>query len=427
MKDNKKRRSLTIKGTPIINISEEVHKKIEYLCEHINTVEWSGLLFYTANGNITTPDSLLIDIKDIYLMDIGTGAATAFNYDSEVIADAFIAHPEYIENEYRMGLIHSHVNMGVFFSGEDISELEDNVDNYDYYLSLVVNNKMNKVAKIVFPGKEQKETKFKRSFKDILKNIINIDSTETEEVDIMFTIDCTVISDVVIKNTMEEYDERIKNIKAAKVKTTPKITPYFDGYGSKYSRGYDYDRDSFTDYKNESPFTNKNYKGGVSGNTFNSYLKETEKYTPSPTVPGTLERQNYTKAYPTTEKFIKLLVGIKEEDSLDKGILEISEQYNDLNSDDLRELIEISLTDSLDPNDDFEMELFKLYYQATGKLVVAPKTTSVEEFKTYVVATVDYLDSYKRKLPLKDRSSRMVIETLNNFLEDFVELDKTMQ
>ena len=39
--------------------------------------------------------------------------------------------------------------MGVFFSGVDIKELEDNAKSHNFYLSLVVNNKMETVAKVI--------------------------------------------------------------------------------------------------------------------------------------------------------------------------------------------------------------------------------------------------------------------------------------
>lgn len=48
---------------------------------------------------------------------------------------------EHLE-ECRIGHIHSHNTMGVFFSGTDWGELEDNAPNHNYYLSLIVNNFM---------------------------------------------------------------------------------------------------------------------------------------------------------------------------------------------------------------------------------------------------------------------------------------------
>lgn len=49
-------------------------------------------------------------------------------------------------------LIHSHNTFGVFFSGTDMEELEDNAPCYNFYLSLIVNNALDFEAKIAFIG-----------------------------------------------------------------------------------------------------------------------------------------------------------------------------------------------------------------------------------------------------------------------------------
>src|SRR5690606_24878523 len=47
-------------------------------------------------------------------------------------------------------LIHSHNNMKVFFSVTDMAELDDNSPSHNFYLSLIVNNVMDFMAKISF-------------------------------------------------------------------------------------------------------------------------------------------------------------------------------------------------------------------------------------------------------------------------------------
>jgi hypothetical protein len=50
-------------------------------------------------------------------------------------------------------LIHSHNVMKAYFSGTDMSEINDNSEFHNYYLSIVVNNALDIVGKIGFRGK----------------------------------------------------------------------------------------------------------------------------------------------------------------------------------------------------------------------------------------------------------------------------------
>lgn len=87
-------------------IPEEVENKIRHLCNRIYSVEWSGILFYSSQGNFED-GSLVLTCKDIYVMDIGSSAFTEFDMAPEVMTYA-------VENDlldYQQGLIHSHNNM----------------------------------------------------------------------------------------------------------------------------------------------------------------------------------------------------------------------------------------------------------------------------------------------------------------------------
>ena len=108
-----------------------------------------------------------LELVDILLMDKGSQSYTAYTFDASVI--------EHMENnpeleECKMGHIHSHNTMSVFFSGTDMSELEDNSPNHNYYLSLIVNNFMDFCAKVCFIAQAENET-----FSFIAKDEIDID------------------------------------------------------------------------------------------------------------------------------------------------------------------------------------------------------------------------------------------------------------
>lgn len=135
----------------------EVLHQIQYLCKNIPKVEWSGALFYTTEGSIEKPGTFKITLKTILPLDMGSAAYTEYHLD-----DRFI---DFIEEDFeercnwKLGHIHSHNVMGVFFSGTDMAELNDNAPAHNFYLSLIVNNYMDFVAKVAFIGEAKRDIK----------------------------------------------------------------------------------------------------------------------------------------------------------------------------------------------------------------------------------------------------------------------------
>lgn len=119
-------------------------EQIKYLCSRISKVEWSGILFYTVKGDIEK-ENLDMVAEFIYPMSKDSSAYTSFNYDENVMK-FMMGNPETMG--MRQGLIHSHNSMGSFFSQTDMSELCDNAKNHQFYLSLIVNNAMDFVARV---------------------------------------------------------------------------------------------------------------------------------------------------------------------------------------------------------------------------------------------------------------------------------------
>lgn len=204
-------------NTPQLHISEEVNNKIKYICSKISNVEWSGVLVYKSEGDLNDINNLSMKVIDIYVMDIGSSAHTSFEYDPIDIATAFEQNPDWIENEYRLGLIHSHVNMGVFFSGTDISELQDNAKNYDYYLSLITNNMNQFVAKIAFVGEEEIVTKKKLSIFNSIKGVLKSKEYDEEinKEEVVFTCNVDIDKEGFTVN-FNDIDSRINSIKSKK-------------------------------------------------------------------------------------------------------------------------------------------------------------------------------------------------------------------
>lgn len=135
----------------------EVLHQIQYLCRHIPKVEWSGALFYTIEGSIKDPSTFKIILKTILPLDMGSTTYTEYNLD-----DRFL---DFIEEDFeerctwKLGHIHSHNTMAVFFSGTDMAELNDNAPSHNFYLSLIVNNYMDFMAKVAFTAGAKKDIK----------------------------------------------------------------------------------------------------------------------------------------------------------------------------------------------------------------------------------------------------------------------------
>lgn len=226
----KKLEVLEVKEKATLYLTESVVDKIKYLCNKIDTVEWSGTMFYKIlEGDIQHPESLVMEAVDIFPQDKGSAAHTQFKVD-ESIMDLYDAKPEL--EDCRWGISHSHNTMSVFFSGTDMSELEDNCPSYDFYLSLIVNNKFETCAKIAVYAKQNIETKQKSSLqiRGIDGNPIVIDTSkdEAKEQEIMITINVNVIPRKKIiddKFFIDRVDEIIR------IADTPK-TPVYTGFSN---------------------------------------------------------------------------------------------------------------------------------------------------------------------------------------------------
>ncbi len=143
-----------------LHLPKIITDKISFLCSAISREEWSGILFYTVEGSMKN-FSLSMTVQDILPMDKGTSTFTGFDLDNRFI-DYLIANPEAMN--WKVGLIHSHNTMAVFFSGTDIQELHDNAKFHNFYLSLIVNN-----------------------FEDMTAKLAVYSTTETEEVKVSYT------------------------------------------------------------------------------------------------------------------------------------------------------------------------------------------------------------------------------------------------
>lgn len=221
---------ITIKERPKIIITKELQTLISYYHKKFGAIEWSGPLFYEiASGSIEEPENLVINALHVHLMNVHSAGYTEYDYTPENFMDVFDTYPDLLGK--KIGHLHTHHSMDTFFSGTDTSELHSNSNNYNYYLSLIVNFSGKYTAKIGIKGKYKKEYKefsfeYRGDSDDDSKIIF--DNTD-ENADAIAEITCDVLYEV---------PQHIVDL-ADKIEKSKTVTPSVV-YGSytNYANGY---------------------------------------------------------------------------------------------------------------------------------------------------------------------------------------------
>lgn len=202
-------------------IPSQVQKKIDLMCLKINTIEWSGSLFYDYEGT-WKDNNLVIKVLDFFLQDIGNAGSTTFEQSPDVVRFR-------IDNDLltaQMGLIHSHHNMQSFFSGTDMDTLHKEALDHNHFVSLVVNNKRQYVSAITavtssFRTKQVTEKKTFTTFNGENDEIIPTTFEETEEV--------KEVEYVMMPVEIEDYEdsnvELLARIEEVKKEKDSKVVP----------------------------------------------------------------------------------------------------------------------------------------------------------------------------------------------------------
>jgi hypothetical protein len=151
-------------------------------------------------------------------MHKGNSVHTGFEYGEDII-DYQMSNPKL--NITPKGLIHSHNKMGVFFSKEDQEEIEDNAEFYNYYLSVVVNNRLEFAMRLSFLGSVAIYGKDEKG------NSYTMDDAEQ----VLFIYPCHLVNTDSILPVGEVFSKRVEDIiqgfekekakKAAAIKQLP--------------------------------------------------------------------------------------------------------------------------------------------------------------------------------------------------------------
>lgn len=213
-----------LKGS--VFISKELDAYFNHLHETYPNREWSGPIIYSEKGKFGS-ENYKCTIKDFILMDIGTAGGTDFRTDAK--DDKYyiqnVTSVLYKNRELKEGLVHTHHNMDVFFSGTDNIELINKANIHTYFLSLIINAKGKKIAKIAYAGEIQKDVTLKgKYFKE------NITTKGKEQGIITFDLEVYVEK----QSYPTKWIEREKNLNA--ILQTRKVTTAVESYkGTKYN------------------------------------------------------------------------------------------------------------------------------------------------------------------------------------------------
>ena len=219
---------------PEIFLSKSILEKISFLCNKINNVEWSGILFYKTEGHPINLDTFKVTAVDILPMHKGEPTYTEFEINESII-DAYDNNPE-LEN-CKMGIIHSHVNMDVFFSGTDTGTLHEYAKLSNYCLSFIVNNYGKMIAKVAYPIKKD-YSEGKKLYKNGDGNWVELAKVDNLESFEIVSIDLKIVKE---QETLDLFfvDAVDKVIKEAEASTLP-IYNYNINSNNKYHNPFDY-------------------------------------------------------------------------------------------------------------------------------------------------------------------------------------------
>lgn len=117
------------------------------MCKSVNDVEWSGIIFCKTEGHPIDLSTFKLEPIDILPMHKGEPSYTEFEVDESII-DAYDNNP--VLEDCKMGIIHSHIDMNVFFSGTDTSTLHKYAALSNFCISIIVNNAGDITGKVAY-------------------------------------------------------------------------------------------------------------------------------------------------------------------------------------------------------------------------------------------------------------------------------------
>lgn len=138
--------------------------KLNYINSQISNTEWMGYLFYKINGDLNTQ----LELEAIDILPIAKGEPSEVGMSNESIKKVMMYTLDNELEDCGRAILHSHHNMNTSFSHTDTTQLLEWSKGKPYFLSVVVNNKLEFTAKICI------EITIKGSFTREIKSLIGL-------------------------------------------------------------------------------------------------------------------------------------------------------------------------------------------------------------------------------------------------------------
>ena len=229
----------TNRRIPLV-LTKKVIDKITEWCRNLPNNEWSGVLFYNIEGTINE-DNFKIICVDFYVQDIGSSAYTEYSEKDNVYSLNYADENDLLD--CYTGIIHSHNVMGAFFSNTDLDTLKEKSVDMPHFLSVIVNNKLDCVAKLTRIVKFDSANLYYTTYND---KVIKQDNHPFNNLVFTNIIDCDIIKEGIDTSLSKEVEERINELKKS-VKNTP--IPCTQDYSSLKTPYVDTDKVSTTNSK----------------------------------------------------------------------------------------------------------------------------------------------------------------------------------
>jgi proteasome lid subunit RPN8/RPN11 len=222
-KNLKKYQEHTLSENSTIVLSNKLLDQINHLHKVVGKVEWSGVLVYkTVKGSIEDYKNFVVEAVEIIPMDVGTSGYTEYEIES---ADDYVFKNLFervmLDDDLKIGHIHTHHDMDCYFSTTDMSELHENAPNHNYYLSLIVNFKdytkwRAKIAQIRTIKSKGSAVYSYKGTNGAVEEKVSLD----EEKETLSMIDLKIVAETALE---DEFVNRVKELKTEQGRFTGQI------------------------------------------------------------------------------------------------------------------------------------------------------------------------------------------------------------
>jgi hypothetical protein len=188
---------ISLSNKPKLIITQKLQKQIDWLHKTCGSTEWSGELITREIGKITDLDNWTIIAEDIFLVDVGSPGFTGYNvnegaFKAADITELYDKFDGLIDGDLKTQHVHSHHNMGTFFSGTDWSQLHDRALESNYFMMLITNFKNEHIAKVAFKAKSKTTTSGLSFANDVENEFGELEFENEDSKEVLVVMDCIV-------------------------------------------------------------------------------------------------------------------------------------------------------------------------------------------------------------------------------------------